>query len=471
MSVYGESTAEVDVDKMPEKPCAGDDQKLDDERAPNKNSPLQNFCHYKGPVPGDDDFDENNAPVELVVNEWAQGTSIHGVPYITDSQQWRIWKRGIWIILVLVSTSFMIWQMAALITQYRNFDVITDTQTVNAVSLDFPEVTVCNSNMYSRSLQEATGITEPKTNEEVLQISPPRYINRTWFNGIEIDTEQVWKPKIVFGLCWTFNTDMKLRRPGYYAGLKFWMDLNQDDFENATELAGGLVWTLQPGTVVSVHKTVSGAKPGKEVFLGMDLTEHLREKQAPWARCKGEAPTYTQFQCRDDCFHAYIRENCQCRELQDMTDLSFPICERSGEDATCKALALSSEDEILSKCDCDLPPCYELSYQATLIEVDASKNAYTNMANAYNKSEDYVRNNFIAVTVNFKSMQYNRLTESKGMSFSQLLGAIGGSMGFFLGISLVSVFELVGDLVGMRLIPRLYGHKNLYGVGSRYKLD
>mmetsp|Transcript_6490 Transcript_6490/g.16646 ORF Transcript_6490/g.16646 Transcript_6490/m.16646 type:complete len:164 (+) Transcript_6490:79-570(+) len=93
-----------------------------------------------GPIPGDDEFDENNAPVRFVINEWAQGTSIHGVPYVTDSIQWRLWKRGTWICLVLVSAAFMLWQITQLITQYRNFDVLTDTQTINPVSLHFPEV-------------------------------------------------------------------------------------------------------------------------------------------------------------------------------------------------------------------------------------------------------------------------------------------------------------------------------------------
>mmetsp|Transcript_27846 Transcript_27846/g.64660 ORF Transcript_27846/g.64660 Transcript_27846/m.64660 type:complete len:212 (+) Transcript_27846:106-741(+) len=141
-----------------------------------------------GPIPGDDEFDENNAPVRFVINEWAQGTSIHGVPYVTDSIQWRLWKRGTWICLVLVSAAFMLWQITQLITQCkclyiyitvfddynddgallagrqcrewirlrtskllspmpvfsripdRNFDVLTDTQTINPVSLHFPEV-------------------------------------------------------------------------------------------------------------------------------------------------------------------------------------------------------------------------------------------------------------------------------------------------------------------------------------------
>ena len=65
-----------------------------------------------GPIfPGEDGFDENNAALSVVINEWAQGTSIHGVPLVTDSTVWKLWKRSVWIFLVLVSSGFMLWQI------------------------------------------------------------------------------------------------------------------------------------------------------------------------------------------------------------------------------------------------------------------------------------------------------------------------------------------------------------------------
>mmetsp|Transcript_5828 Transcript_5828/g.16347 ORF Transcript_5828/g.16347 Transcript_5828/m.16347 type:complete len:475 (-) Transcript_5828:2124-3548(-) len=437
---------------------------------------MKSSIRLHGPVPGDDEFDENNAPVRFVVNEWAQGTSIHGVPYVTDSIQWRLWKRATWIVLVLVSAAFMIWQISELIAQYRNFDIITDTATVNKATLEFPEVTVCNANMYSKSLKNATGIIDPKNEEELIQISTPleQEIFTTWFNGIELNTSEYWRPAIVsdMGLCWVFHTNQTVRRPGFYGGLKFWMTLQQDDYEEFAPWAGALVWTLQPGSEPTVLKASNGAKPGKETFFPMDYTDVQRERTAPWARCKGEAPQYTQSKCRNTCYDDWVRENCGCRNLQDTSDTSLRFCERFNEDDTnCFNEILDLQDEILGNCGCDLPPCTEQLYETTLTELDASETLIASWSKEFNITEDYIRKNFISVTVNFKSMQYDKLTESKGMTFAQLLGAIGGSMGFFLGISLVSIFELLGDLIGMRLIPRLFGHKKLYGVGAHYKLS
>ena len=84
--------------------------------------------------PGDEGFDETDAALQVVVNEWAQGTSIHGVPLVTDASVWKLWKRSVSIVLVLVSSGFMVWQITQLIRQYRDYEVLTRTETINGLS-------------------------------------------------------------------------------------------------------------------------------------------------------------------------------------------------------------------------------------------------------------------------------------------------------------------------------------------------
>jgi len=249
------------------------------------------------------------------------------------------------------------------------------------------------------------------------------------------------------------------------------LDLNQDDYELSTPFGSAFVWALQQGSQVSVHDTPLGTKPGKETFVGLELTQYEREKTAPWARCRGEAPEYTQSQCRDECANRYVRENCLCRSSQDTEDDSMRLCEIHGRDERCTQQAVENINEVIGNCDCDKPPCFEQIYDYVVYEIDPSEVAIDYWANSRNVTTEHVRKNYLSVTFNFRKMQYKKLTESRGMSFSQLLGSIGGSMGFFLGISLVSIFELFGDLIGMRLLPRFFGHKNLYGLGAHYKRD
>ena len=78
-----------------------------------------------------------------------------------------------------------------------------------------------------------------------------------------------------------------------------------------------------------------------------------------------------------------------------------------------------------------------------------------------------ISNNFVAIHVNFDSIQYEKTTESKSTSVWQLFSNLGGSFGFFMGISIISIIEFFVELLGLRLLPRLRGKKLLYGIGQK----
>jgi hypothetical protein len=61
------------------------------------------------------------------------------------------------------------------------------------------------------------------------------------------------------------------------------------------------------------------------------------------------------------------------------------------------------------------------------------------------------------------------LKESRAQTPAQFVAAIGGTMGLFAGMSFISVVEIYGDLAFMRLIPRFFGYRNLYGLGTKNK--
>mmetsp|Transcript_3817 Transcript_3817/g.8093 ORF Transcript_3817/g.8093 Transcript_3817/m.8093 type:complete len:465 (-) Transcript_3817:97-1491(-) len=442
----------------------------------NNNAKPESSQHRDdgGPFPGDDDFDDCNAPANFVVNEWAQGTSIHGVPFVTDSIMWLPWKRYMWIVLVCVSASFMIWQFTALITQYRTYEVITDSVTINPESLEFPEVSVCGLNFFSQSKINATGITQPKNMEEVDAISTSLedFVKFMWFNGRELNVSQNWKPIVSdLGRCFSFTTDRRIYRPGYYGGLKIWVDLNQDDFNLETEYAGLAIMVQQPGTKLSTQLPVYAVKPAQESLVNLRKTEFVRERVAPWARCKGEAPEYTQTRCRTECVDQAIREQCNCRRFTDETiegDIPFCSISSTSGDRECANEVLYNEKAAYDNCDCHLPSCLQTEYEGHVTEVDFA-NIYLDQIDyeGFGITREYLLSNFVSVTINYDRLQYNKLTETKAMTFADLLGAIGGSMGFFLGISMLSIFELIGDLGLLRLVPRLFGRKHLYGLGAR----
>ena len=162
-----------------------------------------------------------DAEVYDVVNEWAQGTSIHGLANVMDRNTFKCWRRLIWLSLVLTSFAFMVWQIGTLVAEYTSYDVQTDIFTVYPSSLSFPEVTVCNMNRYNYSAQTTLNITEPKNLEELRLLAQPLedLVLFSSFNDQPLDISIAWKEVVTsYGLCYQFHTDEKIYVPGISGG-------------------------------------------------------------------------------------------------------------------------------------------------------------------------------------------------------------------------------------------------------------
>eukprot|EP00522_Entomoneis_paludosa_P008061 CAMPEP_0172452064 /NCGR_PEP_ID=MMETSP1065-20121228/9825_1 /TAXON_ID=265537 /ORGANISM="Amphiprora paludosa, Strain CCMP125" /LENGTH=534 /DNA_ID=CAMNT_0013204057 /DNA_START=60 /DNA_END=1664 /DNA_ORIENTATION=- len=515
----------------------------------------------------DEEFEEyerllanEDVQVHEMVREWAQGSSMHGVAVISDDLNMKLWFRMLWLVLLLISTTIMVVQLTQLIKEYKNYEVLTDTQTIVPSSLAFPEITVCNANIFSKALKAEVDFEEPKTLEEFRNVTSPveDFITNTWFNDKRKNVTRVWRESITdFGRCWAFTTNEQVVQPGLHGGLEVWMNLNQDDYESASDLAGVLVFIAQPGTPVDDQIPFVSVNPGKEGFIKLTKRSYKREREAPWARCLGAAPAYSQPRCRAECLYNATRAKCSCKNYGDyIGPAGMPFC--SSDDDEClfgnssfveQALNVTAEYE---KCSCSLPPCEETLYSATTSDLDHSE-AFLNAwaadddtllfdddffnfdddffnddglssnddgdlfgssgddflgssgddslgssgddslgssgddslgssgddslgstqrasVNAISDITEELRNdflqNFVGIRINFDQILSEELTESKAVTFSQLLGSIGGSMGLFVGISALSIFEICGDLLFLRLIPRMWGQNGLFGVGT-----
>ena len=126
-------------------------------------------------------------------------------------------------------------------------------------------------------------------------------------------------------------------------------------------------------------------------------------------------------------------------------------------------------DAELEECDCQLPPCQEETYSTTYSTTQLSSAFYDNVRREFfpNATNDELRRNLVRVVVNFDSIRYKRTFESQDKTLGGLISDMGGQMGFFAGISIISIVELFGELLGLRLLPRLWGDTRIYGIGQR----
>ena len=113
-------------------------------------------------------------------------------------------------------------------------------------------------------------------------------------------------------------------------------------------------------------------------------------------------------------------------------------------------------------CDlqCELPPCTETVYSTS-----ASSQRVVPQPNE--TADEVSLEDYIEININYDAMRQTLVTESRAQTSASLLGNIGGQMGLFMGISFLSLIEVFGELVSLRLLPRwLLGETRILGIGS-----
>ncbi|KAL3933869.1 MAG: hypothetical protein SGARI_003604 [Bacillariaceae sp.] len=341
--------------------------------------------------------------------------------------------------------------------------------------------------MFSAHLQDETGIMEPSNEDELLSISQPldEFILATSFNRRVLHSalnnnenngyahqEEVWNPIITsYGLCYTFQTSQRIYRPGSDAGLEVLLWIGQENYQATTTEAGVRVFVTPPtmdtnnnnssSVLISDQASQVLVSPGKAAFVQLDLQEFEREQEEPWKRCAtveadSDGMSTTNEVCRTECMYAATRSICGCRQIGDPNGgLEYKYCNGSIVHPPSTLTTTS---------------IFEQRYHVTYSGAATIANAFGEMLEMQmNVTEGSVDDNLVSVTINYGSIQYDKTTESKATSYSGLISDLGGQLGFFMGISIISIAELLVELIGLRLLPRwLFGRTQLYGVGQQY---
>lgn len=221
----------------------------------------------------------------------------------------------------------LLWQVVELIEDYRIYETNMSIETKVQSGMDFPEVAICNANPYNAEKVNASGVPKneygtplPSSPEEMSNLTQPleNFIFDSRFNGEQVNIAQHWKPFITNEqICFQFQTDELVRRPGASGGLFVTARTNSIGNLATAGFFGVRVYISQQGAteVNQQHYTLAQPNAFHSRSIQRDVVE--LETRDPWSRCIFSAPNYTQPKCQQQCRADQVANTCKCREFVD----------------------------------------------------------------------------------------------------------------------------------------------------------
>ncbi|XP_066273655.1 amiloride-sensitive sodium channel subunit alpha-like [Branchiostoma lanceolatum] len=271
-----------------------------------------------------------------------------------------------------------------------------------------------------------------------------------------------------YGNCYTFNSDKvslrKVKDPGPGHGLQTTMYIEQDEYVPAvTPAAGVRVVIHQPGEWPFPAEEGFDVGPGYSTSVGLQVTT-IQRLGGKYGNCTDGRDKdnlypgklkYSTKTCWYTCFQRLLAKECGCGSRFIPLPEDIPAC----------PVPVNFCEDFWTKemrgghiwCDCP-PSCvdntlsvtfgfsewpadsYEASLRQKLSKID--KKVAEKLQTSYD-----ARRNLLKLTVYFEQLNQQTISESPAYGVENLLGDLGGQLGLWVGVSVMTVLEVVELIV------------------------
>lgn len=271
-----------------------------------------------------------------------------------------------------------------------------------------------------------------------------------------------------FGNCYTLQYHKFIsRESGPSEGLQLQFFLETDDYVPGIANSKGIeVIIHDQGTLAFPEDEGVAVAAGTETFIGLRRVEVAR-LGSPYGECtpiqgfkEKYGVKYTRKACQRICRQAHTRERCGCydnmeqevdRVLKRPKDLR--PCQ-TNDDLQCVLNIASQFQRNNDMCDC-FRPCQETTFERTissrnwpnpafaaLLSVAACKHNISACSNLETKRHQDLREEFVRLVIYYEDLNYEELKESADYELDQFLSDVGGTIGLWIGLSLLSLCEI-----------------------------
>ncbi|GFR16376.1 degenerin unc-8 [Trichonephila clavata] len=197
------------------------------------------------------------------------------------------------------------------------------------------------------------------------------------------------------------------------------------------------------------------------VELSLSETQRLGK---PWGNCEEEGKTmyngdpYSILGCEKYCGYKHMTERCNCTmrhflrgSVLNRLKAPYPFCNITDDNMKECVSEVTENIEGKTECNCK-PPCRETVYSYTVTSSELNENYYKTVkairtltldAEGKKKYMNYSDAKLmVGVKVYYNTFQVSKYNEVASYSWETLVANIGGNLGFFMGLTLVTFLEI-----------------------------
>lgn len=301
-----------------------------------------------------------------------------------------------------------------------------------------------------------------------------------------------------YGNCYVFNSGqdkigkkapvLKSNKPGPSHGLNLELNIEQDEYIGAfSEEAGVRIDISNQGEMAFPREKGLSAAPGFATSIGMRKVVLNRKDPFNNKRCSNSSTlddanlyrqafqaNYSSTACKESCLAFNQRKECKCMEYRfPIPSNNTPVC-NIFDKTTVDCLSRVQRDFKKNALNCTVscpPPCREsvfkltssfaawpsTGYEPFYVERLEAKEKYLDFVDSNNSSSSKIRSNVLKLNIFFEELNFESITEERSYELANFVSDLGGSLGLWIGMSVLSfaeVFELL-LLIGYALLRKL----------------
>ncbi|KAF8366063.1 hypothetical protein PRIPAC_83892 [Pristionchus pacificus] len=256
-----------------------------------------------------------------------------------------------------------------------------------------------------------------------------------------------------------------------------------NQFEN-----GFRFYVVEPETSTYTSSQGINVSPGSCVYSALVAKKYELLKPEEWGNCTDEWPKsysgnntklkYQSLDCMTKCKARTFNEKCGCSPFIYDIDNEYSSCSPFQTYLCMKKHILinvneTSEEFSWPACDECKAECQKwefLSYNSYSHGFTGAALSWLQARNA-NWTAEVVKSNFLTINVFFRDMSYSVFRQEQASSLVQTLSNMGGTMGLFLGMSVLTMIESVIYICKAEMQETDETIKTIRGIGSNTLKD